>query len=180
MMNKEKKGHSTVTISVVALVIGMVSLAYASVPLYDLFCRVTGYGGTTQVAISAPDIALERTVNVRFNSDVSSGLPWKFRPEQKEVTVRIGEEKLIFYWAENTSDKPVKGTSIYNVTPSKVGSYFNKVQCFCFDEQLIEPGEKVRFPVSFFIDPEMANDKNLDEVKTITLSYTFFRVKEST
>ncbi len=171
--------YKITALNVSAIVLGMFCLAYASVPLYDLFCRVTGLGGTTQVAASTEGIKpIARSVDVRFNADVHRGLPWKFYPEQTEMRVRAGEQSLAFYWAENLSDKPVTGTSIYNVTPHKAGPYFSKIECFCFEEQVIQPGEKVRFPVSFFVDPAIADDKNLDDVRTMTLSYTFFEAKQ--
>jgi len=158
--------------SVVVLMAGM---AYASVPLYDIFCRVTGFGGTTQRAELAPDaVQGDRVFRVRFNADVSQDLPWSFQPEQNEITLRLGEEKLAFYRAVNESNQPIVGTAVYNVTPQKLGAYFNKVQCFCFTKQRLEPGQAMDFPVSFFVDPEIQNDPNLAEVKTITLSYTFY------
>ncbi len=173
------KKNTSLAISVVGVALGMFALAYAAVPLYTLFCRVTGFGGTTQTAEAAPPVILDRTITVRFNADTSPALPWDFKPEQKEVTLRVGESGLAFYSAVNEAGMPVTGTSVYNVTPAKAGAYFNKVECFCFEEQTIAPEERVEFPVSFFVDPEIVNDKNLDDVKTITLSYTFFKVKES-
>lgn len=157
------------------LVTGMGGLAYASVPLYELFCQVTGYGGTTQVAEVQSGIAVDRTVKVRFDASVNPELGWSFEPAQGSVIVRAGENMLAFYKAENTSDETVVGTATFNVSPDKAGIYFNKVECFCFTEQVLRPGERVDMPVNFFIDPEMANDRNLEDVTTITLSYTFFR-----
>ena len=157
------------------LVFGMVGLAFASVPLYRLFCQVTGYGGTTQVSEAAPAEAGERIVKVRFNADVHRDLPWRFWPEQREVTLRVGEPGLVFYGAENLSARAVVGTATFNVTPLKAGQYFSKVQCFCFDEQELAPGETARLGISFYVDPAIAQDRNLDEVTAITLSYTFFR-----
>ena len=157
------------------LVFGMVGVAFAAVPLYRLFCQVTGYGGTTQVSASAPAEAGERIFKVRFNADVHRDLPWRFWPEQREVTLRVGEPGLVFYGAENLSGRAVVGTATFNVTPLKAGQYFNKVQCFCFDEQELAPGETARLGVSFFVDPAITQDRNLDEVTAITLSYTFFR-----
>lgn len=155
----------------------MVGMAYASVPLYEMFCRVTGFGGTTQVAESAPETVGERVVRVRFNADVSGAMPWAFEPLQREVSVRVGEEKLVFYRATNRSSHPIVGTSTYNVTPDKAGIYFNKVQCFCFTEQLLKPGESIDMPVVFFVDPEMVKDRAMGDVTTITLSYMFFEAK---
>lgn len=157
-----------------AVVVAMAGLAFASVPLYDVFCRVTGYGGTTQRADAAPQAAGARTFVIRFNADVDPGLPWRFWPADPTTEVRVGEERLAFFRAVNESDEPVVGTAVYNVTPQKAGAYFNKVQCFCFEKQTLQPGEAMDFPVSFFVDPEIAADPNLDDVKTITLSYTFF------
>jgi cytochrome c oxidase assembly protein subunit 11 len=157
------------------LVIGMVAIAFAAVPLYRLFCQVTGLGGTTQVSQSAPAEVGERVLKVRFNADVHRDLPWRFWPEQREVTLRVGEPGLVFYDAENLSGRAVVGTATFNVTPLKAGQYFHKVQCFCFDEQELAPGETARLGVSFFVDPAIAQDRNLEEVTTITLSYTFFR-----
>ena len=164
------------------VVFAMVGLAFASVPLYQLFCQVTGYGGTTQVAETAPVVpegqAAARVFKVRFNADVNGDMPWNFRPEQREVTLRVGESGLAFYRAENLSARPVTGTATFNVTPLKAGPYFNKVQCFCFTEQRLAPGEIAQLGVSFFVDPAILEDPNLDEVRTITLSYTFFRAAD--
>jgi cytochrome c oxidase assembly protein subunit 11 len=162
---------------VFGFVAAMIGMAYASVPLYEMFCRVTGFGGTTQVATSAPTHVLARTVTVRFDASRDGNLPWKFEPLQNEVTVRLGEEKLVFYRATNLSQRPIVGTATYNVTPDIAGPWFNKIQCFCFTEQLLKPGETVEMPVTFFVDPDMAKDHKYDGVKTITLSYTFFEAK---
>ncbi|MCG8358662.1 MAG: cytochrome c oxidase assembly protein [Kiloniellales bacterium] len=157
------------------VVCGMIGLAFASVPLYRLFCQVTGFGGTTQVAESLPDTIVDRVITVRFNADISPSLPWHFQPEQREVQVRVGESGLVFYRARNDSGQPSTGTATFNVTPLKAGQYFNKVQCFCFEEQRLLPGEAMDMGVSFFVDPAIMDDRNLDDVQTITLSYTFFR-----
>jgi len=157
------------------VVVAMVGLSFAAVPLYQLFCQVTGYGGTTQVAEQAPDNVSDRRMKVRFNADVAPDLPWSFQPVQRQVEVRVGEPGLAFFSAKNLSSEPIVAMATFNVTPLKAGSYFSKVQCFCFDQQLLEPGEEVEMPVSFFVDPEINEDPNLVEVKTITLSYTFFR-----
>ena len=157
------------------LVFGMIGLSFAAVPLYDLFCKVTGFGGTTQQAEGPAGEILDRTVKVRFNADVNGALPWGFRPEIHQMEVRIGESAMMSYRAVNNSDEPIVGTATYNVTPDKTGIYFNKIQCFCFTEQRLEPGQSVDMPVYFFVDPAMADDPKLDDVQTITLSYTFFR-----
>ena len=163
-------------LSVVAC--AMVGLAFASVPLYRLFCQVTGYGGTTQVAEAAPGEVSERRITVRFNADVNPMLPWKFEPLERAVTLRVGESGLTFYRAVNLTDRPVSGTSTFNVTPLKAGPYFAKTQCFCFEKQRLAAGQAVEMGVSFFIDPAILEDRNLDDVTTVTLSYTFFRSPE--
>lgn len=155
----------------------MLGLAFASVPLYELFCKVTGFGGTTQVVTTGPDRVLERTVRVRFDASMDSNLPWKFEPLQREVTVKLGEEKLVFYRATNLSQRPIVGTSTYNVLPDIAGQWFNKLQCFCFTEQLLMPGQSIDMPVVFFVDPDMAKERRYDGVSTITLSYTFFEAR---
>ncbi len=156
----------------------MLGLTAASVPLYRLFCAATGYGGTTRVAETAPAEAVERTIKVRFNADVDPKLPWRFEPEQREVEVRLGEQHLAYFRAENRSDHVITGQAAYNVTPDKVGAYFDKIACFCFSEQVLQPGQKVDMPVSFFVDPAILADANAREVTTITLSYTFFMVED--
>ena len=169
-----------VTMAVLAMVlVAMGGLVYASVPLYRLFCQVTGFGGTTRTAEAPPAQPGERIVTVRFNADVSRALPWSFRPAQREISVRVGELGLVYYVARNDSDVPITGNATFNVTPQKAGIYFNKVACFCFTEQRLMPGESVKMGVSFFIDPKIVDDRYQDDVKTITLSYTFFRAPEA-
>jgi len=158
-------------------VVGMVGLSFAAVPLYDLFCRVTGYGGTPQIGQAAPG-ATDRTITVRFAATTQPNLPWRFQAEQPAMTIRLGEEGLAFYSAQNRAEAPVTGVSVYNVTPEKVGRYFHKVACFCFDEQTLTPGQRVDMPVSFWVDPRIAEDPNTRDITTITLSYTFFRTME--
>lgn len=160
----------------------MIGLSFAAVPLYDLFCRVTGYGGTTQVSTTAPGEVLDRVITVRFDASTNVALPWRFSPEQRSVDVRVGESAMAFYAAENPTDTRTVGTATFNVTPLKAGQYFTKVECFCFTEQVLEPGQRVAMPVSFYVDPAIAEDRNLDDVDTITLSYTFFpmEVEEDT
>lgn len=164
------------------LAVSMAGLAFASEPLYRVFCSVTGYGGTTQVAAApkpADGMALtNETVIVRFDATVNSQLGWRFRPVQTQIKVRLGEEKLAFFEATNTSDEPIVGTATFNVAPHKSGAYFNKIQCFCFTEQVLKPGETAQMPVTFFVDPEMFKDENTADIKTITLSYTFFKAKD--
>lgn len=160
------------------LVVAMLGASYAAVPLYDLFCRATGYGGTTQVANAAPTGALERTIQVRFDGNVAPGLGWRFEPETRTMTVRVGETKLALYRAKNVSDRPLTGTASYNVSPNQTGAFFSKLQCFCFTEQTLQPGEEIDMPVAFFVDPSIAENRELDDIREITLSYTFFPVKE--
>lgn len=157
------------------LVAGMIGLSFASVPLYRWFCQVTGFGGTTQVAETLPERPGERIMTIRFNSDVHPKLPWAFQPEERAVQIRVGESGLVFYNARNLAEGPTTGVSTFNVTPQKAGIYFNKVQCFCFEEQILQPGEEMAMGVSFFVDPAIEEDPNLDDVRTITLSYTFMR-----
>lgn len=170
-----RRRNARTGIMLIGIVVGMIGLSFASVPLYRLFCQVTGFGGTTQIAETAPGAVAERIVKVRFNADIAPGLPWRFKPVQREIALRVGESGLAYYRARNLSDKAVTGTSTFNVTPLKAGQYFSKVQCFCFDEQRLEAGQELDMAVSFFVDPEILSDRNLDDVKTITLSYTFFR-----
>jgi cytochrome c oxidase assembly protein subunit 11 len=168
--------NGRIALPLAGLVFGMVALTFASVPLYRIFCQVTGYGGTTQRAETAPaaDRILERTMLVRFDSNVSRDLPWRFEPVQREMRVRIGEQNLAFYRATNHSDEPVTGNATYNVTPMSSGSYFGKIACFCFTEQTLQPGESVEMPVSFYIDPAIVDDESTKDILDITLSYTFF------
>ena len=162
------------------VVVGMMGVAYAAVPLYRMFCQVTGFGGTTQVAEKAPVAVGERIITVRFNADTARGMPWKFQPQQRAVSLKVGQQALALYEAANPTDRRIVGTSTFNVTPLKAGPYFSKIECFCFTEQALAPGQSVDMPVSFFVDPEISNDRNLDDVKTITLSYTFFEVADGT
>jgi cytochrome c oxidase assembly protein subunit 11 len=163
--------------SLAAAVGGMLALAYAASPLYDMFCRATGFGGTPQVAQEGERPILSRTVNVRFDSNVDANLPWRFTPLEREVKVKLGEERLVHYRVTNVSQRPIVGTSTYNVTPETSGPWFNKLQCFCFTEQLLLPGQSMDMPVVFFVDPEMDKDRRYDNVRTVTLSYTFFEAK---
>ncbi|MEM1005763.1 MAG: cytochrome c oxidase assembly protein [Pseudomonadota bacterium] len=160
----------------VGLVVLMGSLAWAAVPLYDWFCRVTGYGGTTGVAETAPEDILDRVVTVRFDASKAKGMAWEFKPVEREMQVRIGETGLAFYEAYNPTDRPIAGQASYNVAPYSAGGYFQKIACFCFEEQVLQPGERVEMPVSFFVDPEMVEDLEARYVHTITLSYTFYEI----
>ena len=173
----EHRNRKTALITTAA-VASMIGLSFAAVPLYRAFCQVTGWGGTTQRAEAAPTQVLSRDITVRFDASTAQGLPWRFKPEQVSQKLKIGESGLAFYEAENLSDKPVRGQATFNVSPAKAGIYFNKIECFCFTEQVLQPGEKVSMPVTYFIDPKLADDRNLDEVETITLAYTFFEWDE--
>ena len=156
----------------------MGAMGFAAVPLYDLFCRVTGYGGTTQVGSAGTDVQIiDEMVTVRFDASKAADMPWRFEPEQREITLRMGEVGLAFYSAHNPTDQPVAGTASYNVTPLKVGQHFVKIDCFCFTEQVLQPGETVQMPVTFYVDPAILDDKEAEHVREITLSYTFFKTE---
>jgi cytochrome c oxidase assembly protein subunit 11 len=163
-------------LSLGAFVIGMVLLAYASVPLYRLFCQSTGFGGVAERTALASHEMLNRTITVRFDANVNSALPWDFKPAQEQVSVKLGEQKHIRYIAHNQADVPITGTATFNISPAKAGSYFNKIQCFCFTKQTLRPHETKVMDVVFFVDTSLANDRALDDINTITLSYTFFPV----
>jgi cytochrome c oxidase assembly protein subunit 11 len=178
-MSRARYGKTATVVLASGLIAGMLGLTAAAVPLYRLFCQVTGYGGTTQRAEALPAAPLEQTIHVRFNADVDPGLPWSFRPAQREVEVRLGEQGLAYFRARNDSDRAIVGQAVYNVTPYKAGPYFDKIACFCFDEQVLQPGEEADMPVSFFVDPAIASDPNTRDVTTITLSYTFFMVEDA-
>lgn len=154
------------------VVVGMTGLAFASKPLYDTFCRVTGFGGTTRVAVEASDRVLEREVNIRFDANVID-VPLAFRPSKTSLPVSLGEHAIAFYEVTNTSSQPVSAIASYNVTPHKAGPFFNKIECFCFEEQWYQPGETYKLPVIYFVSPEMDEERNMKDVTTITLSYTF-------
>ncbi len=166
-------GKRKTVFQLVGVVLFMGSLAWASVPLYDLFCRVTGWGGATDVAEAAMDQPLDETITVRFDASNAAGMPWDFRPEQVKMTLRIGEEGLAFYEAHNPTSRAIAGTASFNVAPYSAGAYFSKIECFCFEMQVLEPGQTVSMPVTFFVEPEILDDPDARFVKTITLSYTF-------
>ena len=167
---------SKTVLQLVGVVVFMGAMAWASVPFYNWFCKVTGFGGTTNVAEGPAGAILDRTVKVRFDASVNRGFPWEFKPMQTEMTLRIGEEGMAFYEAYNPTDRPIAGQAAYNVYPYEAGAYFDKIECFCFTEQVLMPGERVEMPVNFFVDPEMVNDRDAKYVKHITLSYTFFEI----
>jgi cytochrome c oxidase assembly protein subunit 11 len=165
--------HQMTAAKMVGVVVLMGSLSWASVPFYDWFCRVTGFGGVTGVAEEASDVVLDRTVLVRFDASKERGMPWEFKPVQREMEIRLGETGLAFYEAYNPTDRPVAGTASYNVAPFAAGGFFTKIDCFCFEEQVLQPGERVTMPVTFYVDPELIEDDEGKYVNAITLSYTF-------
>lgn len=177
-----RAGHSSIALTAAACVVfvaGMVGMAFAAVPLYRLFCQITGLAGTTQQADAAPDTTLDRRVSVRFDANIGNGLGWGFRPLTRSVEIRVGEVGEAVFVAENRSGRPTTGTAVFNVTPLEVGAYFNKIACFCFEEQTLQPGESIEMPVTFFVDPAIADDPDLDNLRTITLSYTFYPVESA-
>lgn len=175
-MAVRRASKAVTVLALVGVLGGMTTLVVYSAPLYRLFCQVTGYGGTTQRAEQAPatETASDRKIKVLFDANTAKDLPWDFKPEQRSVTVRVGEESLAFFSAHNADDSAVTGQAVFNVTPAKAGLYFVKVDCFCFDEQTLQPGQSADMPVAFYVDPAIEEDPNLDDVSEITLSYTFF------
>jgi cytochrome c oxidase assembly protein subunit 11 len=169
------QGVNRTAAKLVCVAVVMASLSFAAVPFYDWFCRTTGFGGTTGVATAAPETVLDQTIRVRFDASLEAGMPWEFKPMQREMTLRIGETGLAFYEAYNPTDQPVAGTASYNVTPDAAGGYFDKIACFCFEMQVLQPGERVQMPVTFFVDPALVEDDEGRFVKEITLSYTFHK-----
>jgi cytochrome c oxidase assembly protein subunit 11 len=170
-----RTANSRTALRLGAVVVLMVGASFAAVPFYSWFCRVTGYGGTTSVASGASADVLDRTVTVSFDANVASGMPWEFRPLQREMTVRLGETGLAFYEAYNPTDRPIAGQAGFNVVPFSVGGYFDKIACFCFELQVLQPGERIEMPVSFYVDPEMLADIEARGVTEITLSYTMYQ-----
>jgi cytochrome c oxidase assembly protein subunit 11 len=173
----KKRRLAATAVPLVAIVLTMIGLSFASVPLYRLICQVTGIGGTprTENVVNSGRLS-ERVVSVRFDANVNPAVPWRFEPAQREVKVRLGQDTLVYYVARNLADVPVTGTATFNVVPAKAAVYFNKVQCFCFTEQTLAPGQQVDMPVAFFIDPALDDDPDARDVTQFTLSYTFFRV----
>jgi len=176
---KQRRLNVIVAACCAAFFAGMVGMAYAAVPLYKLFCQVTGYGGTTQRVTQYSDTILDRTIHIRFDANTSGGLPWEFKPVEREITLRIGETTQIAYQAKNLSGAPAAGRATFNVTPDLAGAYFNKVECFCFTDTTLKPGETLDMPVVFYIDPEIVNVPELADLRTITLSYTFFPIERA-
>jgi cytochrome c oxidase assembly protein subunit 11 len=175
-MMKDLEPRKRTLIMLTGVVTMMVGLSFASVPLYDWFCRVTGYGGATLEASTAPEEALEQTIKIRFDASLNANMPWEFKPVQREMEVRIGETGLAFYEAYNPTDRPVAGSANYNVFPFTAGGFFTKIDCFCFEQQVLQPGERVEMPVTFFVDPEIVNDRDGRYIQSITLSYTFHEI----
>ena len=168
--------HRAVALWCALVVVAMVGAAYAAVPLYRLFCQATGFDGTPRIATAPSSQVLDRRMNIRFDANVAPGLPWRFEPVRTTMSVKIGETAMAFFRATNLSDQPIRGTATYNVLPEQTAVFFNKLQCFCFTEQLLQPGETVEMPVSFFVDPQITHDKEARTATEITLSYTFFPV----
>lgn len=167
------QGKNRTLVQLVGVVLFMGAMAWASVPFYNWFCRVTGFGGVPSVASSGSDEILDQTITIRFDANVERGMPWKFKPEVREITLNIGETGLAFYEAYNPTDRPIAGTASFNVAPYEAGGFFTKIDCFCFTEQILQPGERVDMPVTFYVDPEIVTDRDAKFVKHITLSYTF-------
>ncbi|MDA9223970.1 cytochrome c oxidase assembly protein [Tateyamaria sp.] len=169
-------GSQKTVVQTVGLVIFMAGLAWASIPFYDWFCRVTGFGGTTSVSEVVSSTILDQTIKVRFDASLERNMPWEFTPVVREMELRIGETGLAFYEAFNPTDKPVAGSASYNVAPYAAGGFFSKIDCFCFEEQILEPGERIQMPVTFYVDPEIVSDRDAKYVHSITLSYTFYQI----
>ncbi len=174
-MAKTDKTRRT-ALTLVGVVVTMGALAWASVPFYNWFCRVTGFGGITGVAEAGSDVILDQTIKVRFDGSLSRDMPWEFKPEVREMELRIGETGLAFFEAYNPTDRPVAGQAAYNVTPYEAGGFFEKIECFCFTEQVLQPGERMDMPVTFFVDPAIVTDRDAKYTKVITLSYTFYEI----
>jgi cytochrome c oxidase assembly protein subunit 11 len=170
------QGAKRTVVQLVTVVVVMGALSWASVPFYSWFCKVTGFGGVTNVVETASDVILDRDMTIRFDGTTDPSLPWSFKPVQREMTVKIGQTALAYYEATNTSSRPVAGQATYNVVPYEAGGFFDKIECFCFTEQVLQPGETVVMPVSFFVDPAIVDDRDAKYVHTITLSYTFFEI----
>ena len=170
-------GKQRTLFQTIGLVVVMGGLAWASVPFYDWFCRVTGFSGVTAVASGDSEIILDKTIKIRFDASLERDMPWDCRPVQREMTLRIGETGLAFYEAYNPTDRPVAGSASYNVAPFDAGGFFAKIDCFCFEEQVLQPGERVQMPVTFYVDPAIVEDRDAKYAKSITLSYTFYEIE---
>lgn len=172
--DKQNQRNTIVALCCGAFFVGMIGMSYAAVPLYQMFCQITGYGGTTQRVTQYSNKILQRTIKIRFDANVSGGLPWQFEPVEREIEIKIGETAQIAYKASNPFSTPTSGRATFNVSPNLAGAYFNKVECFCFTDTTLKPGETLDMPVVFYIDPDIVNVPELANAKTITLSYTFF------
>ena len=173
------KPHNRVVLgALLGVAAGMIGLSYAAVPLYRVFCQATGFGGTTQRSARAADHMVDRKIEIRFDTTVNRDLPWSFRPNQRSVTLKVGETGMATFHAENLSGQNIVGSATYNVTPDKAGLYFVKMQCFCFNQQVLKAHEAADLPVAFYVDPEIMKDRNLEDVTVITLSYTFFKSQD--
>ena len=170
-------GKQRTLFQTIGLVVVMGGLAWASVPFYDWFCRVTGFSGVTAVASGDSEIILDKTIKIRFDASLERDMPWDFKPVQREMTLRIGETGLAFYEAYNPTDRPVAGSASYNVAPFDAGGFFAKIDCFCFEKQVLQPGERVQMPVTFYVDPAIVEDRDAKYAKSITLSYTFYEIE---
>ena len=171
-MDKNKK----TALGAAIIVASMVGLSFASVPLYDWFCRVTGFGGTAAVADAGSDEVLDQTISIRFDASLTRGMPWEFKPVVRTMEIKIGETGLAFYEAYNPTSRPVAGSASYNVYPYSAGGFFTKIDCFCFEEQILQPGERVQMPVTFYVDPDIVDDPDGKAIHSITLSYTFYEI----
>lgn len=172
-MIRRLEGTQRTAAQATGVVILMGSLAWASVPFYDWFCRVTGFGGTTGVSAAGPDAILDQTIRVRFDGSLARDMPWTFKPVERTMEVRLGEVGLAFYEAHNPTDRPIAGTASYNVAPYAAGGYFSKIDCFCFEMQVLQPGETILMPVTFYVDPDILRDREARHLRQVTLSYTF-------
>ena len=170
------QGSQKTLIGLVGVVLFMGGMAWAAVPFYDWFCRVTGFSGTTSTAEAGSDTVLDQTIKIRFDGTLDRKMPWTFKPVEREMELRIGETGLAFYEAYNPTDRPVAGSASYNVFPYEAGGFFTKIDCFCFEQQVLQPGERVQMPVTFYVDPEIVTDRNAKYVHSITLSYTFYEI----
>ncbi len=177
-MSTGRRSNAVWGLGVALVICGMVGASFAAVPLYRLFCSVTGYAGTPNITAEPAPGATRQMITVRFNAETNGNLPWRFVPAQPEITLPIGDEQIAFYRARNLAAEPVTGIAVYNVTPDKIGKYFHKTACFCFNQQTLSPGQDMQFPLSFWVDPAIATDPNTADVHTITLSYTFSRTLE--
>lgn len=173
-----RTSNRIIGIGLAGIVVGMVGVSFASVPLYRLFCAVTGYAGTPQIGAATAPGAVRQQITVRFNANTNPNLPWSFHADQSAMRVSLGDENLAFYTARNEAGTPVTGIALYNVTPDTAGKYFHKTACFCFNQQTLAAGQQMQFPLTFWVDPAIADDPNTADIRTITLSYTFFRTLE--